>query len=131
MVAARHIKLTAIKEYVISRLFRRATGCKYIRLQSLCQVKIEEKKNHFLRAKIHLTRRLLLIYQQILYCSSDIFLAPTSYQKQLEFIFTNAGKKINYYPNTITIKKVLNFLFSVHFLEPNFLKERNIREQLK
>jgi hypothetical protein len=35
-------------------------------LQPLCQVKIEVNKNHFLRARKHLTRRILLLYQLIL-----------------------------------------------------------------
>jgi len=67
MVAARHIKLTAIKEYVISRLFRRATGCKYIRLQSLCQVKIEAKKQSLFGGKKTLDKNIIILI------SSSIF----------------------------------------------------------
>jgi hypothetical protein len=44
-----------------------ATHCKYIRLQPLCQVKIEVKKIQFLKAKKHLTRKTLFIMQSTLF----------------------------------------------------------------
>ncbi len=116
------MKITATKEYVILDFFRRATGCKYIRLQSLCQVKIEVKKNHFLKTKIHLTRRTLLIYQLHLFFYMNISVSLISFQRQCEFLICNPDENLDNSSNTIQFKKVLEFKSPIHFLKQSILK---------
>jgi hypothetical protein len=99
---------------------------KYIRLQSLCQVKIEVIKIHFLRVKKHLTRRTLIKQPEIFLVYGNISVNPIRTQKHLEFIFKVTMIKSINICNTTEAKIVLNLWFQVQILVKIVLKNMEI-----